>query len=89
MPDDVRDLRERWGRLIRDRRKSIGLSQNRLAQKCGLDRQRIWRIELGEIATADHIRIAIAAALDTKVERLFPYPVPRQTAKPTQDRGVA
>ena len=89
MPDDVRDLREHWGRLIRDRRKSVGLSQNRLAQKCGLDRQRIWRIELGEIATADHIRIAIAAALDTKVERLFPYPIPSRIAKSAQDRGAA
>ena len=44
----MEDVRIRFGKAIRKRRKGLGLSQEEFADKCALDRTYIGGIERGE-----------------------------------------
>jgi transcriptional regulator with XRE-family HTH domain len=58
------------GDRIRAERRATGISQERLAELCGADRQTINRIEQGHHAARIDTLIRIAAALDTSLPDL-------------------
>jgi transcriptional regulator with XRE-family HTH domain len=57
---------------IRTERERLGLSQEKLAQRMGLDRNTLWHIEAGRTKNprADHI-IALAKAFDVSADYLL------------------
>ena len=70
------DLTRRFGALVRETRLEKGMSQERLAELCGLHRNYIGAIERAErtpsIVTAD--KLAKALALFGEAGRLSSYP---------------
>lgn len=68
------NLLKRWGELVKDRRTALDLSQMTLASAVDVDKSTISRIERGEIAATDDVRIRLARALGVRVAELFPYP---------------
>lgn len=73
---DVETLKIEWGRGIRELRRTRGLSADRLARLADVTTSYIGRIERGDDSPSDAVRMRLAAALETTVESLFPYPVP-------------
>jgi HTH-type transcriptional regulator/antitoxin HipB len=65
-----------WGRRVRDAREARGWRQAELARRAGLKQQAISKVERGATGAADDTRIRIAAALELRVQDLFPYPEP-------------
>jgi transcriptional regulator with XRE-family HTH domain len=63
-----------WGGRVRQRREDLGYTLARLAALTGTTAQTINKIETGEITPRDHLRIALAFALATEIDRLFPLP---------------
>ena len=61
----------RFGLRIRQLRKSLGLSQEGLADLCGMDRTYIGGIERGERNVSFDNILRIAAALNAPPARLF------------------
>jgi len=61
---------------IRDIREKRGLTQERLADLCGLPRPHISAIERGEYRPRIDTAQKIAQALGTTVDELFPQPLP-------------
>lgn len=57
--------------LIRERRKELGLSQEALAQKCGVSRQTINAIENNKYDPTLSLAFALANALQLTVDTLF------------------
>lgn len=68
------DLYVEWGRRLRVKRVSAGLHQSTLGAKAGCSGAQVSNIELGRSSASDALRMRLAAALDTTVEDLFPYP---------------
>lgn len=60
------------GKLIRERRLATGMSQERLALACGLDRSYMGRIERGEVNITVSSLYQIAKALDCPASDLLP-----------------
>ncbi len=60
--DEEREIRRRFGGRVRQLRKLAGLSQERLALKCELDRSYIGGVERGErnVSLANIHRISAA-----------------------------
>jgi DNA-binding XRE family transcriptional regulator len=77
-PDRLRAYVDRearhWGGRVRQRREDLGFSLAQCAGLAGSTPQTLHKIESGEITPRDHLRIALAFALSTEVDRLFPYP---------------
>lgn len=70
-PEWVLAHRRRVGMRIRDLRIDAELSQECLAQRAGLDRKTIYRIELATYSTSiDHLAM-VAAALGVSIAFLF------------------
>lgn len=65
--------RRRWGRTLAARRKQLELSQQSLAKVAGVKQQTISVIERGLRSPTDHVRIALAKALQCQVEEIFDY----------------
>lgn len=57
--------------IIRERRKELGLSQEALAQKCGVSRQTINAIENNKYDPTLSLAFALASALRLTVDTLF------------------
>lgn len=57
--------------IIRERRKELGLSQEALAQKCGVSRQTINAIENNKYDPTLSLAFALASALQLTVDTLF------------------
>ena len=57
--------------IIRERRKELGLSQEALAQKCGVSRQTINAIENNKYDPTLSLAFALANALQLTVDTLF------------------
>lgn len=64
MEDDMQNI-------IRERRKELGLSQEALAQKCGVSRQTINAIENNKYDPTLSLAFALANALQLTVDTLF------------------
>lgn len=58
--------------LMKEIRKSLGMTQKELAQRCGISRPLITNIETGRIYAYPRARAAIAAALGVSEEVLWP-----------------
>jgi transcriptional regulator with XRE-family HTH domain len=65
------DIRIRFGKVLRQRRQKLGVSQEAFADLCGLDRTYVGGIERGE-RNGDLVNIEkIAKALRMSIDRLF------------------
>lgn len=71
------DLHRSWGRHVKARRQSLGLSQEKLAEICGIRQSTISRLEAGVSAPRDNVKWLVAGGLGATVEELFPYPAVR------------
>ena len=60
-----------FGALIKEKRETLGLSQNQLADKLGNNFQNISRIERGEIAPTLYWCYNLSKALDIELEDLL------------------
>ena len=70
-PDHVRERREAFGDVVRERRLAAGLSQEALAERCGVDRKSISRMETGAFSPRLDSVFNVAEALDIPVSELF------------------
>ena len=59
------------GVLIAARRKSIGLTQGKLAEQIGIEQESMSRIETGDITPSLSRLISLADALDCSIETLL------------------
>ena len=66
----MRHVGKAFGTAVRKRRTELGLSQERLAFRCGSHRNYIGEIERGEKSPSLHIIFAIAAALEMEASAL-------------------
>lgn len=57
---------------VRERRKSLGLTQAQLAEAIGVSRQTIISIERSDYAPSVYLALRLAARLNSTVEQLFP-----------------
>lgn len=64
------DILERFGQQVREKRKALGLSQEKFADKCGLDRTYMSGIERGKRNVSLRNIHAIAEALGLTVSEL-------------------
>lgn len=67
----MEDVRRRFGRAVRERRKKLGLSQEEFADLCGLHRTYMGGVERGERNISLINVEKIARALDISLVRLF------------------
>jgi transcriptional regulator with XRE-family HTH domain len=58
------------GNAVRDRRESLGLSQEKLAEKCGFDRTYISMIERGKRNPSFLNLLRLVAGLETSVSKI-------------------
>jgi len=63
-----------WGQNVRDRRQALGLSQDQLADLCGVTQSAISKIESGAMIPLDRLKVTISAKLGTTPTDLFPWP---------------
>ena len=68
----VLTLAERHGQLVTAARNALEISQQTLAAEAGCSQQTISRIEKGEQATSDRLKVSIARALQKKPSEVFP-----------------
>lgn len=69
--DQSPDILSRFGSRVRELRRARGLSQEALADRCGLDRTYIGGIERGERNVALRNIASIASALDITISELM------------------
>lgn len=67
-------LGQRWGASIAQRRKDLGLTQQQLADLCGVEQQTISRAENGTTIPRFDLLFTICRYLGTKPEALYPWP---------------
>lgn len=67
-PIETKQVRREFGNWIRERREALKLSQGGVADKVGVDRQTIYRLEAGQTGTKRETVIAIATALNLSVD---------------------
>ena len=67
------DVHRSWGKRLKARRQALNLTQQQLADICGVRQSTISRIEAGT-CPRDAAKWLLAGALGTTVEDLFPYP---------------
>lgn len=67
----MRDLGQAFGGTVRKRRLQLGLSQEKLAFRCGSHRNYIGEIERGEKSPSLHTIFALAEALDMPTSMLI------------------
>jgi len=70
-PDRVRERRLRFGDVVRERRTELGLSQEALAERCGVDRKSISRVETGTFSPSLDRVWVLADGLDVPISQLF------------------
>lgn len=72
-PDPLTGMRKTWGGNVRTAREAAGFTRWTLAVMCEVHTSTITRIEAGTLNPSDGLRMQLASALGTSVERLFPY----------------
>lgn len=65
------DIREKFGKRVRQRRTALAMSQERFAARCGLDRTYISGIECGKRNVSLRNIEVIARALDDSIAGLM------------------
>lgn len=71
----------KWGKRIAKERAERKLSQTQLAAAVDVNTTSIWRIERGDIAPSDMLRLRLAAFFGIPVHELFPFPTLAQATK--------
>lgn len=67
----MEDIRVRFGKVLRARRKKLGVSQEEFAEMCGLDRTYVGGIERGERNVSLVNLEKIAHALRARLSQMF------------------
>jgi transcriptional regulator with XRE-family HTH domain len=67
-------VKETWGRNVREQRIALGMSQQRLADKVGVDQSLVSYWEHGHKAPSVERQLAIARALGVAPRVLFQFP---------------
>lgn len=67
----MRQIGKSFGEAVRKRRLQLGLSQEKLAFRCGSHRNYIGEIERGEKSPSLHIIFALANALEMSTSELI------------------
>jgi putative transcriptional regulator len=67
----VRERRLRFGDVVREHRLAAGMSQEELAEVCGVDRKSISRVETGAFSPSLDRVWNLADALDIPLSELF------------------
>jgi transcriptional regulator with XRE-family HTH domain len=67
----MQDVRIRFGKVLRERRRKLGVSQEAFADLCGLDRTYVGGIERGERNVALVNIEKLAKALKISLSELF------------------
>ncbi len=81
------DLFRKWGTRVRTRRVAQALTQEQLATLCGYPQEAISRIEHGRYVMRARLQLALAVALHTPVDELFPWPLGIELAANRIGRG--
>lgn len=63
-----------WGALLREMRRTRGLTQPELAAMAGLAQQSVSKIERGEACPHDRVKLQLAYALSVSPSTIFPWP---------------
>lgn len=63
-----------WGHLVKARRQDLGFTLDVVAKLADTTPQTVQKVESGAIQARDHLRVGLAFALQTEVDRLFPMP---------------
>ena len=66
------DVAKEFGKKLREKRKSLGLSQDKLALDAEIDRSYIGRVERGEVNVTLKVVYTLAATLKCEVKILLP-----------------
>ncbi len=80
----MRHIGKSFGSAVRKRRRQLGLSQEKLAFRCGSHRNYIGEIERGEKSPSLHIIFALAEGLDLKTSELIRMAESFETKAPTE-----
>jgi transcriptional regulator with XRE-family HTH domain len=64
-------LSNAFGRVIQRKRQEAGISQEKMAQNCGVHRTYLSKIELGKVAVSLEIAQRVAIACDEKLSELI------------------
>ena len=67
----MKAARSKFGKRIRELRQRKGMTQQGLAERCGFHRNRIGRIERGQIDVALGTILTLAETLELSVSSLF------------------
>lgn len=79
-------LRKRFGERVRELRNALGESQEAFADRCGLARTYISRVERGGAnPSLDAVEI-FAVALNVEVVDLFSFPIVKKAKQPPRMR---
>ena len=71
MKKEIKDVRKKLGERIRDLRKSMEFTQEKLGEKAGLSYKFIGELERGQVNVSLDSLVKIAEALKVKVGDLF------------------
>lgn len=71
LPATVMFRRQAFGSAVRDRRKELGLSQDKLAERAGIDRQSINRFENSKFSPSLDTVWKVAEALEMPLNDLM------------------
>jgi transcriptional regulator with XRE-family HTH domain len=85
--DRVRERRVRFGDAVRERRIAAGLSQEALAERVGIDRKSISRMETGAFSPSLDRVWMVAEALDVTMHDLFEDAEPEEPDPPLHGRS--
>lgn len=69
----MNEVHRSWGNRLKARRLALGMTQQQLADICGLRQSTVSRIEAGA-CPRDTAKWLLAGALGHTVEELFPFP---------------
>lgn len=68
----MKHLAKRFGQKLKDKRKSLGVSQDKLSLLSGIDRSYVGRIERGEVNITLEKAYELAEALGCDIRELLP-----------------
>lgn len=74
--DRVRALKVQWGSALRQRRKELGWSCERVARMTSFTTSTLSNVERGLNAPSEELRMQLSEIFLVPVEQLFPYPAP-------------
>lgn len=81
------DRARTWGIRVRSRREALGLSQSQVASLAGVSPQTISKVEYDDILPRPRTMEAIARALGSSCEGLFPHSARPAEPAPPHERN--